>query len=686
MPIGQGVGLRDPVPAVQRDTSEQSRLSAIRYQPHIDGLRALAVLAVIFHHIGNWAGLRGGYVGVDVFFVISGFLITSILKTELETGRFTFGSFYRRRITRLAPAYFTVLLVTTVVGVLLMLPAELMSYADSMMASSLFLANVHMWKEVGGYFGVNADTTPLLHLWSLAVEEQFYLAWPTVLLTCHRVFGRRTTTGLIVLTVAAGLIVSQWGVERFPAAAYYLLPTRFFELAVGASLAYLPSPSSTPASRSTFSMVGLCLVLYAAFAYGDETSFPGCAALAPVIGTAMLIRWSEGTPLGSLLSVSAMTAIGRISYPAYLWHWPIIAFLHLQDIQMNIFVGIGVVGATFLLSALTYRLIEVPARQFTSFPARTVLFAGAILPIAVSICVASGINLAKGFPSRFHETLNRKSDALAAFPSKLRGLCNEGPPSQPVSAENCILGRTNGGVDFLLVGDSHANHFTGFMDELAKHASLRGYDMTRSNTPFLADVTLQIPNEPRYNLDFSLRNTFIADHLRKNRYGAIVLGGAWADFYNRGIVHGGVNGEDRSGFERGMREALKLATGASDDVVVITSIPRLPDGLFDCPLRRERFALSLDCRSPAAKHRNEVAGVSAVFQRLSLEFPDVRWLQADRLLCDMDYCQTEMDGLPLYKDDGHLNDVGSRLLARKWLERYGNPLMQRAADDTTATH
>ena len=654
-------------------------MGGIRYQPQIDGLRAVAVLLVIAHHLGDWAGMHGGYVGVDVFFVISGFLITSILKSELDSQRFTFGGFYRRRVIRLAPAYFTVVLVTTTVALFLMLPSELMVYGESMLASSVFLANFHMWKEVGGYFGANSDVTPLLHLWSLAVEEQFYLLWPMALLACHRMVGHKTILGLIVLLTAAGVLLSQWGVERFPAAAYYLLPTRFFELAVGATLAYLPAARAEDGPRTLMSAVGLGLVFYAAFAYGDETLFPGYAALFPVIGTAVLIRWSEGTLFGNLLGTPVMTAIGKVSYPAYLWHWPIIAFLNIQNVQIDAVVGLGVIGTTFLLSWLTYRMIELPARRFASLPARKVVFVGAALPIFASISAAFLLDAARGFPARFPEELNRKSEALLAFPNKLRGQCNEGPPTNPLPPDDCILGRPNGEVDFLLVGDSHANHFTGFMDELGKDANLRGYDMTRSNTPFLPGIDLALPNEPEYNKNFRPRNDFVTQHLSEVKYDTVVLAGAYTQFFGRNIFRY-QGASDPAAFETGLREALRIASSSARRVLVFTQVPILPSRLHDCSLRAERSRQRLECRLPAQPHSDQVANLGQLYGRLASDYPKTIWINLDELLCDESWCLTEIDGIPLYKDGGHLNDQGSRLLARKWIQRFGNPLVQTPLD------
>lgn len=414
-------------------------MTAIKYKPHIDGLRAVAVLLVIFHHLGDWGVTQGGFIGVDVFFVISGFLITSIVKVDIESGRFSFGAFYKRRVVRLAPAYYTVLLATTIAALVWMLPAELLAYAESVVASSVFLANFHMWKEVGGYFGANAETTPLLHLWSLAVEEQFYLFWPVVLLIGHRLFSNRWMLWAVVVVAVVGTVASQWGVLHAPAAAYYLLSTRFFELALGAVLAYLPASKLSRKSATVVSLAGLALIAYAALAYGVHTLFPGYKALVPVLGAALLLRCAEGTIVGAGLSTPAATLIGRISYPAYLWHWPIIAFLHLNDISITVPVGLGLLTMTLVLSWLTYRFFELPARRFLILPPKRVVLAGAVVPILVAVACGALVFLQQGFPSRFSDSLSRKSEALHASASKARGACNEGPIAAPgVCNLNCV--------------------------------------------------------------------------------------------------------------------------------------------------------------------------------------------------------------------------------------------------------
>lgn len=652
-------------------------MSSIRYQPHIDGLRAVAVILVILHHLGGWLGMQGGYVGVDVFFVISGFLITSIVKMEIDTQCFSLGGFYRRRVIRLAPAYFTVLIATSVAALIWMLPAELIAYAQSAAASSLFLANFHMWRDVGGYFGAAAETTPLLHLWSLAVEEQFYLFWPLILLLGHKWVGLRWLPWLVLGGTAAGVVISQWGVVRFPGASYYLIPTRFYELSAGAALAYLPAARLGRVASGFAAACGLAMILYSALSYSKETLFPGYAGLAPVLGAVILLRYGANAGVFcAILSAPLPVLLGRISYPAYLWHWPIIALLHLNEVPVTLPVGTAVMFVTFALAWLTHCGVELPARKYSHVPARQVVTVGAVLPIAASVAVSMGVIAMQGLPERFPESLAIKSAALLSYPSKVRGRCNEGPASAPLPPDDCVLGRPDGKVNFLLVGDSHANHFTGFMDELGKAAQQRGYDMTRSQTAFLPDVDFWTPREgkPEYHRNFKPRNIYISALLRREKYSFVVLAGSWNGYFNAGSYIKLGHLEGKEAFKDGMREAIKEASSAAQKVLVLQTVPSLPAGLHDCSLRNARFELSNDCSLAIDLYKSQVAEINKFFEELKKEFPEVIWVDPALIMCEMDKCLTEIDGLPLYKDGGHLNDSGSRLLASKWMQKFGNPL------------
>ena len=652
------------------------------YRPEIDGLRAIAVLLVIFHHIGDWFGLVGGYVGVDVFFVISGYLITGIVKGEIDNGEFSIGRFYKRRIVRLAPAYFLVLATTTVAAIVWMLPAELLRYARSALASTFFVANVEMWRAVGGYFGSDAASTPLLHLWSLAVEEQFYLFWPLLLLLARRMLGQRWLLPLVALGLISGIVISEWGVRNYPSAAYYLLPTRYFELMAGAALAFLPAPSIVRAKR-LLPLVGLAMIVMAACRYTGKTSFPGLAGLLPVGGAVLVIRYAKASsePVGRVLAHRVSVWLGRVSYPAYLWHWPIVAFLYLLDLPLTRGVGGGVITITFLLAWLTHRYVELPARVMLQQSVGTVLRRGFIYPAALLVSIMAAVIMWEGMPARFPESVLRKSAALESSPSDLRGVCHAGDAEKPAGEDECVLGLRDRPVDFLLLGDSHANHFTGFLDELATDAGMRGYDVTRNNAPFLPGVALAIPNEAEYNRNFKVRNVAISALLSRRKFQGIVLAGNYAKYHGGGILHS-PSASAGSAFEQGMRAALVEAGAAADQVFVITPVPSLGGGLFDCPLRAERFDKPLTCSFPAQSHAASTRKLELLFGKLKREFPDVVWIEPAKVVCSESYCVTELQDLPIYKDAGHLNDVGSRLLAKAYRHKFGNPLRNLVRDES----
>ncbi len=306
-----------------------------QYRPDIDGLRAIAVGTVVLFHAGICCS--GGYIGVDVFFVISGFLITSLLLKDLDRGTFTFVGFWERRTRRIAPALFVVSAATLVAGWLLLLPVDLINLGRATASQAVFAANVFYWLD-SGYFSAASDEKPLLHTWSLAVEEQFYFIAPVLLWALYHVKPLRGRTSLLVLMtlgIVSSFLVSVYGVARHPVAAFYLLPTRAWELLLGSLVATLP-PIPSPLNRRTVrdfaATTGFASILVPAFLYTKETPFPGVAALAPCLGTALLI-WANGRTEGTaptfiarLLSLNPIVFVGLISYSLYLWHWPLLAF------------------------------------------------------------------------------------------------------------------------------------------------------------------------------------------------------------------------------------------------------------------------------------------------------------------------------------------------------------------------
>jgi peptidoglycan/LPS O-acetylase OafA/YrhL len=350
----------------------------MHYRREVDGLRAVAVLPVILFH-GGFDWFSGGYVGVDVFFVISGYLITSILLDDMAQGRFSIARFYERRARRILPALFFVLGVTSLAAWRWMLPSQLIDYAQSLVAVTLFYSNIHFWTEVG-YFAPAAELDPLLHTWSLAVEEQFYIVFPILLFVLWRL-GRRPALAAVVTLSIVSLALSEWGWRHAPTANFFLIPTRAWELGAGAICAFLLQ-GRPPRANAALSTLGLALIAVSIFAYDEATPFPSLYALAPVGGAALVILFAApGAPVTRLLSTPLLVGVGLVSYSAYLWHQPIFAFARLLNLsEPSRAVMAALCLASLALAWLTWRFVERPFRRgpVPLLPRRASLFAASL--------------------------------------------------------------------------------------------------------------------------------------------------------------------------------------------------------------------------------------------------------------------------------------------------------------------
>ncbi len=338
----------------------------MEYRRDIDGLRALAVVPVVLFHAGV-PGFSGGFVGVDVFFVISGYLITLLIAREITEGSFTIAGFYERRVRRIIPALFAVLLVSTVLATRLFLPDQLRDFSKSLVATVLFSSNVFFWREAG-YFAAPAAEKPLLHTWSLAVEEQFYIAFPIALLIIHKWLGQRWVAWLAPAALAS-FALSVWGVIHAPGATFYLAPTRAWELLIGALLALgaIPRPKRRYAIELG-AIVGLALIAWAVFGLSRETPFPGLNALYPCVGAALLLHAGEASFAGlrdrACWRHRPLVAIGLISYSLYLWHWPLLVFAqYVRVFELTLAERLVVVCIAGLAAALSWRFVERPFRS-----------------------------------------------------------------------------------------------------------------------------------------------------------------------------------------------------------------------------------------------------------------------------------------------------------------------------------
>lgn len=379
-------------------------MKKFNYRPEIDGLRALAVLPVILFHAG-FSHVSGGYVGVDVFFVISGFLITGILLKDLEAGQFSILTFYERRMRRILPALFLMLLVTMIFSLFVMLPYELAALGRGIVAVIFFLSNILFWSE-SGYFAASSELNPILHTWSLAVEEQYYILFPLALWVCWKWFAKRLVL-LLSLVAFGSFFLSETMSASMPSANFFLLPTRAWELLMGSLTAcYLfrrPAPKGWLAEA--LGVLGLAAIVAAVFTYDSGTPFPSIWALAPVIGTiAIILAANSETLAGKLLGSAPFVGIGLISYSAYLWHQPIFAYARLLDADHHPEQSVMLIlsGVVLVLAWLSWRFIERPFRFSDTF-SRKLIFVLSGFSSVFFLAIAAVFIVTDGLPQRYPE-------------------------------------------------------------------------------------------------------------------------------------------------------------------------------------------------------------------------------------------------------------------------------------------
>lgn len=611
------------------------------YRPDIDGLRAVAILPVLLGH-ADIRGFAGGYVGVDVFFVISGYLITGILFRDLEIGRHSISEFYRRRVLRLFPVVFAVLAASAALSCALLLPTELVGFAKSMAAATLFSSNVLFGIE-SGYFDSASTFKPLLHTWSLAVEEQFYILWP-LLLAAVGTHDRRRVTFAIAVVCVLSFAASVVMVRSDPAAAFYLLPTRAWELGIGGLLALVGNPVRARWANEAMGALGLLAILAAIVLYDTATVFPGPAALLPCVGTVMILAAGvHGSRTSSLLSIRPAVAIGLISYSLYMWHWPIIVFtkIYFLELVLDPALQVGVLAASFAVAMLSYRFVERPFRRdVRHWRTRRVLLGGAAA-IAVLLGVAAAIYASRGLPERY----SPDQQTIAAYLNRDverqfgRGTCflvDSGATLDP----SCL--RPDGSnPTVLLAGDSHAAHLSPGLAHLAGNR----YDILQATIagcrPFL--------DGDRRSACQDVFGDLFQTWIPENRPSLIVLAARWqegeADLLARLLA---------SPQMRGRR------------VVVVGPIPQYTAALPRLLVLAERSS------NPnfVSDHRDRTVNSIDREIRQAAEANGAEYISLVELLCQGRTCRTlASPGTPLQFDYGHLTVEGSDIVAQALIDR-----------------
>ena len=624
------------------------------YRSDIDGLRAVAVASVVLYHAGV-PFLPGGFVGVDVFFVISGYLITRIIARDIADGRFSLLTFYERRTRRIFPALFAMLGASFLTAALIQLPGEFAEFGQGLAAATLFVSNLFFW-QTADYFGGPAHLKSLLHTWSLAVEEQFYIVFPLLLLAIAR-WGRQNWLVWLVPLTLLSLAASVWAASAKPNAAFYLLPSRFWELAVGALLALGVVPAfAQRRTRAAAAVLGLVLIAGSVVFFSSAMVFPGLAALIPCFGAALVIHAGSkgccGTLVGRFLSLRPIVFLGLISYSLYLWHWPVLVFARQwRGEVLPAHEAGGLVALSVVLAVLSWRFIEKPFRDKRVAAARTPLLRGAALAMASMIAVGVFADRSGGWPARHEGYAPPQISGLDEMGLSTCFLKEDQPPESWAGLDNCRTGAARKPTVFLW-GDSFAAHLApGLRQEAGDVVDVVQY--TAGGCPPLPGVTIANRLHCRAFNDRALE---LVAELKPD----VVLVSARWDMYLPRVVR-----------DDDVAATLARLDHLGVRVVVVGDSPTFDFASpYDFVFRSGRSEVSLP------------PGGSKPLDYVLAGIGGIQVFNPKPLFCSADRCRLKQDGAFLFFDGGHYSVDGSRLVARS-LAPYLSRVMAAGAVRTS---
>ncbi len=650
-----------------------------KYRPDIDGMRAIAVGAVVLFHAG-FTALSGGFVGVDVFFVISGYLITANLHGDLLQGRFSIAGFYERRARRILPALFA-MIACAALGTVMFLPDDLTLFGQSAVAAVLSLSNLFFFRHTG-YFDIGATTSPLLHTWSLAVEEQFYLAFPLALWAAAKLAGGRRSVlvALISALWAASFVFALWQVAHDQRAAFYLPFARAWELLTGALLAVgaTPTPSQRWMREAT-AAAGLALIVGTIVFMPAAATFPGLHALPPCLGAALVI-WSgsrEGEDLtwaARLLQLRPMVFLGLISYSLYLWHWPMLVFARYYNLgELGPASRLAAVGLALAAATASWWFVERPFRTRRLLARRPALF-GACAAAGLAICACgSAVTLAKGLPQRLAPGTARLA-AGADDHNAYRDHCF-GLTAQDLDADRfCRIGVDDGRRPTLAVwGDSHADAMMPAFDAEARAHGVAGVDLTHGSCPPFVGVEV---HEREDNLCPPLADAALAV-IERYDIRKVVLAGRWAGYAEgrlyqpgappvvlrqAGVAAPAFDGDNHAVFAAALERTLARLRGEGRQVYLVSPIPEVDRPVAETLARAALFHRGVDFAPTRRAYEARQRFVLATLDRLSARYGVTQIDPASRL-CGPERCRLTQDGYSLYYDTDHLSVHGARFIA-----------------------
>ncbi len=637
------------------------------YRPEIDGLRAVAVLSVVLYHAGV-PGISGGFVGVDVFFVLSGFLITGILRADIDAGRFSILTFYERRVRRIFPALLAMLAVSGLLALWLMLPFELASFGESLTATALFLSNFYFMRETG-YFVAAAITKPLLHTWSLSIEEQFYVVFPIYLALMAR-HAPRWLPGVTAAALLASLVACVLMTHPQNDAAFFYTPARVWELLVGSMLALAPRRDPLrPLLAQALGLAGLVLIAVAVFGFDARTPFPGSAAVLPVAGTALVLFATARnvTLAGGLLSRPTPRFFGLISYSLYLWHWPILVFYRSWRIVPPApWETVPLLLACVAVSTLSWRFIEQPFRTKSILPVRARLLTAGVVALLLTVTGGQILVRGDGLPGRVPPEVRALADIRSDEVDFSQ--CDSLPGGRP-----CRIGGP-GSPGFVVWGDSHAGALMSAFEEAARRTGTRGLYLGAAGCVPLLGV-----NQNRWGFQTCAEGSddilrAIAD---RPELATVILVSRWAYYAeSRRFLHEAGHpvfirdaettriseAENALVFARGLDRTITALLELGRRVVIVSQVP---ENEYDLPVamaRAEWLGKSVEFAPRFEDFAQRQARVNGLFHQAETR-GDVTLLDLGAALCPAPSCPLIRSGAPLYRDSNHLTAQYARELA-----------------------
>lgn len=641
------------------------------YRAEIDGLRAFAILAVVLFHYGI-QGAGGGFVGVDIFFVISGFLITQIIQREISEGRFSVLHFYERRIRRIFPALFLVLSVTWIGCFIVLYSADLQGVSTTLAAAAAFLSNFQLIRGANIYFD-DTFNNPAGHTWTLSVEEQFYLLYPALLVSIQKFLGGRVLLALATLG-GVSLCLSVLFSYSAPVWSFFGPQTRFWEFAVGGLVAVAPLPEwhRVRLFREVVAMTGLLLMVAAVFFFSGNTVFPGYAATVPCVGAAMVLFSSRGgsSQASRLLSWAPLVWLGLISYSIYLWHWPllILAKHFVQPEELSWLNKAALIAITVAISAISTRFVEWPFRSGKLVKGRKKVFLVALSLVAVFVAIGLTVRLEKGFPARDLRAFDPVVSSDLRESAHRFEVCFFDAPDTSNSKAVCETGPSTK-ADFYVWGDSHGLAISPAIFRAAQIKHWSGKYLGMPGCPPLLDIELKTRAFSRTSCDAA--NRAILDTIRQSRPRVVFLAAAWS-LYTEGKLEASnvrvfltdshsrmaSQEENRAAFARAMKRTMASLAGSGVKVVLLEDVPAFawkPPEVF---ANSRRWGREIPEGQSTASHFIRQKHANAVFDQLQKDFKFDRVNPAE-VLCDSKVCKADRNGRLLYLDDNHLTIYGA---------------------------